>query len=40
MSNSKSPDFLEDLRKMFRNDLRVRRIEKIVRLFKIDVKEL
>jgi hypothetical protein len=40
MSNIKSPDFLEDLRKMFRNDLRVRRIEKIVRLFKIDVKEL
>jgi hypothetical protein len=40
LSNSKSPDFLEDLRKTFRNDLRVHRIQKIVRLFKIDVKEL
>lgn len=40
MSNSKSPDFLEDLKKMFRNDLRVRRIQKIVRIFKIDVSKL
>jgi hypothetical protein len=30
----------EDLRKMFRNDLRVRRIGKIVRIFKIDVSKL
>jgi hypothetical protein len=37
LSNSKSPDFLEDLRKMFRNDLRVRRIQKIIRIFKIDL---
>jgi hypothetical protein len=33
LSNSKSPDFLEDLR----NDLRVRRIQKIIRIFKIDL---
>ena len=37
LSNSKSPDFLEDLRKTFKNDLRVRRIGKIVRLFKRDL---
>ena len=37
MINSKSPVFLEDLKKTFRNDLRVRRIGKIVRIFKIDL---
>lgn len=37
MSNSKSPDFLEELRKTFRIDLRVMCIGKVVRLFKIDI---
>ena len=37
MSNSKSPDFLEELRKTFRRDLRVRCIGKIIRIFKIDL---
>ena len=44
MINIKSPDWIKDsirdLTKSYKNRLRVRRIEKIVRLFKIDVKEL
>ena len=44
MSSSKSPDWIKDsirdLTKAYKNRLRVRRIQKIVRLFKIDVKEL
>ena len=34
------PDFIKDLIKVFRNKLRVRRIQKIVRIFKIDVSKL
>ena len=34
------PDFIKDLIKAFRNKLRVNRIQKIVRLFKIDVSKL
>lgn len=37
MSNSKSPDFIEDLRKAFRNKLRVNRIQKIIRTHKVRV---
>lgn len=31
------PDFIKDLIKVFRNKLRVRRIQKIIRIFKIDI---
>jgi hypothetical protein len=31
------PDFIKDLIKAFRNKLRVNRIQKIVRIFKIDI---
>ena len=37
---SGEPDFIKDLIKAFRNKLRVNRIQKIVRLFKIDVSKL
>jgi inhibitor of KinA sporulation pathway (predicted exonuclease) len=44
MINIKSPDWIKDsirdLTKAYKNRLRVHRIQKIVRLFKIDVKEL
>lgn len=31
------PDFIKDLIKVFRNKLRANRIQKIVRIFKIDI---
>lgn len=31
------PDFIKDLIKAFKNKLRVRRIGKIIRIFKIDI---
>ena len=37
---SGEPDFIKDLIKAFRNKLRVNRIQKIVRIFKIDVSKL
>ncbi len=36
-SPDSEPDFIKDLIKVFKNKLRVRRIQKIVRLFKIDI---
>jgi hypothetical protein len=31
------PDFIKDLIKAFRNKVRTRRIQKIIRIFKIDI---